>query len=181
LLVPGKLEGLDWQNGLKVADLVSYFEGHTLTVDHPDEGWTEEKPIPRCPEAKVLESVSAAVKAGTVWITSGAASVWGDTPPAGIVSKTAILRAPPEPINVSSLTPEALPDAWMDGRASVHSIEQAIAAHRGVVSLPWKLVEAAITGAMNSASSRDFWWGGLALPTARSRRRSDWSSGGAEV
>ena len=154
LLVPGKLEGLDWKNGLKVADLVSYFDGRTLTIDHPEEGWTEEKPIPRCPEAKVLEAVVAAVKSGTVWITSGAASVWGDTPPAGIVSKAAVLRAPPEPISVSSLTPEALPDAWSVGKASVHSIEQAIAAQRGVVSLPWKLVEAAITGAMNSGFIR---------------------------
>lgn len=149
LLAPGKLEGLDWKNGLKVADLVAYFDGHTLTIDHPEEGWTEEKPIPRCPEAKVLEAVSASVKAGNIWITSGAASVWGDTPPAGIVSKSATLRAPPEPINVSSLTPEALPDAWTDGKASVHSIEQAVAGQRGVVSLPWKLVEAAITGAVN--------------------------------
>jgi len=141
----------------------AYFDGHTLTIDHPDEGWTEEKPIPRCPEVKVLEAVGAAVKAGTVWLTSGAASVWGDTPPPGIVSKTAVLRAPPDPISVSSLTPEALPDAWTDGTASVHSLEQAIAAERGVVSLPWKLVEAAITGAMNSGFIRVL-PGGVAWP-----------------
>lgn len=36
----------------------------------------------------------------------------------------------------------------------MHSIEQALAAHRGVVSLPWKLVETAITGAMNSGFIR---------------------------
>ena len=162
LLVPGKLEGLDWKSGLKIADLVTYFSGHTLTIDHP-EGWTEEKPIPRCLEVKVLEAVGDAVKAGTIWLTSGAASVWGDTPPAGIVSKTAILRPPPEPINVSSLTPEALPDAWTDGRASVHSIEQAIAAQREVISLPWKLVESAITGAMNSGFIRVI-PGGVAWP-----------------
>lgn len=154
LIVPGRLEGLDWQNGLKVADLVTYFDGHSLTIDHPDEGWTEVKPIPRCPEAKVLDAVGAAVKAGYVWLTSGPASIWGDTPPAGVVSKTAVLRGPPDPISVSSLTPEALPDAWSDGRASVHSIEQAIAAQRGVVSLPWKLVEAAISGAINSGFIR---------------------------
>jgi hypothetical protein len=163
LLAPGKLEGLDCKNGLKVADLVAYFDGHILTIDHPAEGWTEEKPIPRCPEAKVLEAVGAAVKTGAVWLTSGAASVWGDMPPAGIVSKTATLRAPPDPINVSSLKPEALPDAWTDGKASVHSIEQAVAAQRGVVSLPWKLVEAAITGAMNSGFIRVI-PGGVAWP-----------------
>jgi hypothetical protein len=61
-----------------------------------------------------------------------------------------VLRAPPEPISVSSVTPEA----WTNGKASVHSIEQAVAVQRGVVSLPWKLIEAAITGAMNSGFIR---------------------------
>jgi hypothetical protein len=154
LLTPGRLDGLDWNNGVKVADLVSYFDGFVLTIDHPDEGWTEEKAIPRCPEAKVLEAVASAVKAGVVWLTSGTASVWGDAPPPGIVTKAAVLRMPPQPIDVSSITPEALPDAWSGEKATAHSIEQAVAAQRGVVSLPWKLVEAAITGAMNSGFLR---------------------------
>jgi hypothetical protein len=154
LLVPGKLDGLDWRNGVKVADLVSYFDGYVLTIDHPDEGWTEQRAIPRCPEAKVFEAVGAAVKAGSVWLTSGTASVWGDMPPTGIVSKTAVLRPPPQPIDVSSLTPEALPDAWSGSKATAHSIEQAAAAQRGVASLPWKLVETALTGAINSGFLR---------------------------
>ena len=154
LLVPGKLEGLDFKSGVKVADLVNYFGGYVLTIDHPDEGWTEQKAIPRCPEVHVLEAVGAAVKAGSVWLTSGTASVWGDTPPPGIVSKAAVLRLPPQPIDVSSITPEALPDAWSDNKATVHSIAQAVADLRGVTALPWKLVEAAITGAMNSGFIR---------------------------
>jgi hypothetical protein len=154
LLAPGKLDELDWKSGVKVADLVSYFDGYILTIDHPDEGWTEQKAIPRCPEAKVLEAVGAAVKAGAMWLTSGTASIWGDTPPAGIVSKTAVLRLPPQPIDVSSLTLEALPNAWSANKATAHSIEQAVAVQRGVASLPWKLVESAITGAMNSGFLR---------------------------
>ena len=154
LLAPGKLDGLDWKTGVKVADLVSYFDGFVLTIDHPDEGWTEQRAVPRCPEAKVLEAVAGAVKSGVIWLTSGTASIWGDTPPAGIVSKTAVLRIPPQPIDVSSMTPEALPDAWSDGKATAHSIEQAVAAQRGVTSLPWKLVETAITAAMNSGFLR---------------------------
>jgi hypothetical protein len=43
---------------------------------------------------------------------------------------------------------------WRRAKASVHSIQQAVAAQRGVVSLPWKLVESAITGAMNSGFIR---------------------------
>ena len=35
---------------------------------------TEEKQIPRCPEEKALEAVGAAVKAGTVWLTSSRAA-----------------------------------------------------------------------------------------------------------
>ena len=38
LLVPGKLEGLDWKNGLKVADSCHYFDGSHLTIDHPGRG-----------------------------------------------------------------------------------------------------------------------------------------------
>jgi hypothetical protein len=154
LLVPGKLEGLDWKSGIKVADLISYFDGYVLTIDHPEEGWTEQKPIPRCPEIKIIEAVGAAVKAGSCWLTSGPASFWGELPPPGLVSKTAVLRIPPQPIDVSSLTPEALPDAWTEGKATAHSIEQAVAAQRGVTSMPWKLVEAAITGALNSGFLR---------------------------
>ncbi|UPJ59725.1 DUF499 domain-containing protein [Bradyrhizobium sp. 192] len=156
LLAPSKLEGLDWKNGVKVADLISYFGGYVLTIDHPEDGWTEQKPIPRCPEGKILEAVAEAVKAGSAWLASGTASIWGELPPPGIVSKTAILRIPPQPIDVSSLTPEALPDAWSGGKATAHSIEQAVAAQRGVTSMPWKLVEAAITGALNSGFLRVF-------------------------
>jgi hypothetical protein len=36
LLAPGKLYGLDWKKGVKVTDLISYFDGYILTIDHPD-------------------------------------------------------------------------------------------------------------------------------------------------
>ena len=87
----------------------------------------------------------------------------GETPPAGIVSKTAVLRIPPQPIDVSSMTPEALPDAWSGNKATAHSIEQALASERGVASLPWKLVETAITAAMNSGFLRQI-PGGVSWP-----------------
>ena len=62
-LSPGVLEGLAWDSGVKVADLVAYFNGHTLNIEHPDEGWTEQRAIPRCPEGAVLSAVSGAVEA----------------------------------------------------------------------------------------------------------------------
>jgi hypothetical protein len=52
------------------------------------------------------------------------------------------------------MTPEALPDAWSGNKATAHSIEQALASQRNVASLPWKLVETAITAAMNSGFLR---------------------------
>jgi hypothetical protein len=137
------------QSGL-IREPYRKFEFHSLR-HHPVANGSQSR---FCPEAKVLEAVAAAVKEGSVWLTSGTASVWGDLPPPGIVSKTAVLRIPPQPIDVSSLTPEALPDAWTGGKATGHSIEQAVAAQRGVTSMPWKLVETAITGALNSGFLR---------------------------
>jgi hypothetical protein len=150
LMVPGKLEGLDWDAGVKIGDLVAYFNGHVVSIEHPEDNWTEEKIIPRCPEAKVLEAVSEAVAAGSVWIISGPASVWGEMPATGVVSKAAILRRAPESIDVSSLTPEALPDAWTAGKTNALAMGQALASQRAVTALPWKLIETAISGAMSS-------------------------------
>ena len=154
LLAPGVLEGLSWANGVKVADLVAYFNGHTLTIEHADEGWTEQRAIPRCPEAAVLSAVAAAVATGAIWLTSGPASMWGEQPPAGVVSKAAILRAPPEEVSVSALTPEALPDAWTEGKATAASILHALSAQRGVPALPWRLIERAIGSALHSGFLR---------------------------
>ena len=54
---------------MKVADLATYFNGHILTIEHADEGWTEQRTIPRRPETAVLSAVTAAVAAGTIWLT----------------------------------------------------------------------------------------------------------------
>lgn len=148
VLSPGKLEELSWDDGLKVGDLVAYFNGKVLTIEHKEDGWTEEKAVPRCPETKVLEAVTAAVTAGNLWLISGPASVWAEDPPAGVVTKAAILRQPPAPIDVSSLTPEALSDAWTGETTTALGLAQALAAQRGVAALPWKLVETAVIGAI---------------------------------
>ena len=49
LLAPGKLDGLDWKNGVKVADLISYFDEYVLTIDHPEEGQSERSRAARKP------------------------------------------------------------------------------------------------------------------------------------
>jgi hypothetical protein len=154
LLTPDVLEGLTWDDGLKVSDLVAYFAGQTLKIEHPDIGWTEERTIPKCPETAVLAAITAAVTGGTVWVTSGPASVWREPPAAGVVSKSAVLRHAPEPISVSALTQEALPDAWTDGRSTVAHIMHALSAKQNVPALPWRLIERAIDDACRSGFLR---------------------------
>ncbi len=166
LLAPGRLEGLAYADGLKVGELVSYFDGKVLTIEHEEDGWTEQKAVPRCPEPKVLEAVTAAVRSGSVWLLSGPASVWEEEPPAGVVTKTAVLRTPPEPIDVSSLTPEAMPDAWTGDVTTALGIAQAAAAQRGVAALPWKLVATAITSAISHGFLRPL-PGGVVWPCAQ--------------
>jgi len=89
------------------------------------------------------------VKSGALWLLSGPASVWAEEPPAGVVTKAAILRKPPSEIEVSALTPEAVPDAWTGETTTALALAQALAAQKGVVALPWKLVRDVISSAIN--------------------------------
>jgi hypothetical protein len=156
--------------GLSDADLADRFEilartGGKAAVETPDDDQEEEVEDDESADTEQNEGTGSKVRLrrwdqrkrktlGLEGIGGRTASVWGDMPPPGIVSKTAVLRTPPHPIDVSSFTPESLPDAWSGNKATGHSIEQAVAAQRGVVTLPWNLVESAITGAMNSGFLR---------------------------
>ncbi|MFL7900677.1 DUF499 domain-containing protein [Azospirillum argentinense] len=150
LLRPDALVGLDWSSGLKVSELCNYFSGtHTVQIQHLDPEWTEEVSIPRCPEDAVLAAVTSAVTSGSVWLVNGTASEWGETPAAGVVTKSAVLHPPPQPIPVTELTPEALPDAWNGSTATAFSIHQALSAKLGGTPLPWKLVSTAVSAALS--------------------------------
>ncbi len=152
LIASSRLEGVDFGKGIKISDLVGYFSGsHAIKIEHEEEGWTEDRAIPACPESVVLDAVRKAVAAGTVWLVNGPASIWKEEPPAGTVTKSGTLHAPPAPIEVTALMPEMLPDAWTEGRASAQSFAAALAVSQGVSALPWPLVQSAITGAINAS------------------------------
>jgi hypothetical protein len=155
LLQPGTLPGLDFAAGVKVTDLVAYFAGgYTLTVMQSVDGidYPETVAVPQCAEQKVLEGVTAAVKAGHLWATNGPMSFCGDEPAAGAIAKSAVLRLPPLPIALTAMTPEELPDGWSGGIASALSLQTAISAKvapPGTI-LPWTTVCKAINDSLNS-------------------------------
>jgi hypothetical protein len=155
LLHPGTLPGLQFGAGVKAADLLAYFSGgHILTVKQSVGGieYDETVAVPQCAEAKVQEAAAAAVKAGLLWVTNGPMSFCGEDPAAGAIAKAAVLRSPPEPIVLTALTPEELPDGWSDGTATALSLQTAISAKVAPpgVTLPWSTAFRAINDALNS-------------------------------
>ena len=155
LLQPGVLPGPNFATGVRMADLLAFFAGgHVETVTQSVGGaqYEETVPIPACPEAKVLNAATAAVKVGHLWVTNGPMSYCGEEPPAGAVAKPATLRSPPAPVPLAALTPEALPDGRSDGVATALSLLTAVSAKLtppGVL-LPWTVLCRAINDALNS-------------------------------
>lgn len=155
LLRPGALPGLDFAAGVKVSDLVAYFAGgHVVDVKQSVGGveYDEAVALPKCAEAKVLDAVAAAVRAGHLWLTNGPMSFYSEEPPVGAVAKTATLRLPPAPIPLTALTPEELPDAWSGGAATalaLHNAASAKFAPTGTM-LPWAAFCKAVNDALNT-------------------------------
>jgi hypothetical protein len=73
----------------------------------------------------------------------------GEEIPAGVLTETATLQAPPEPIPATLLLPANLPEAWQNGVASALSIAVALSQKRGK-TLPWGSVRQAIDGALRA-------------------------------
>ena len=78
-----------------------------------------------------------------MWLTSGPASILKEPVPAGVLSASAILRPPPERIDVAELMTDSIPNAWKDGKANALAIATALSTRRGL-TLPWSTVKAAI-------------------------------------
>lgn len=142
------LPGLWPADEITVHDAHHYFSGdHTVTV--PMEGYDDIIPIPACDPPQVDEAISQAVAQGLIWLTNGPASILGEPVPAGILGPTAALRPPPEPIAVTELMAEEIPDAWTDSGTSALVIMKALSDKRGV-NLPWPTVHTALEEAINS-------------------------------
>ena len=142
LLAYQKLPGLWEAEEIRVQDVYDYFSGsHTVSV--PREGYEEMLSIPKCESADVETAISQAVEQGVVWLTSGPASILKEPVPAGVLSAAAILRPPPERIDVDELMAKSIPDAWKDSKTNALAIAAALSTKRGV-NLPWPTVKSAI-------------------------------------
>ena len=142
LLEYQKLPELWSAEEIRVQDVYDYFSGsHTVSV--PREGYEEILSIPKCESEDVETAISQAVEQGLVWLTSGPASILKEPVPAGVLSAAAILRPPPERIDVDELMAKSIPDAWKDSKTNALAIATALSTKRGV-NLPWPTVKSAI-------------------------------------
>ena len=142
------LPGLWVTEEVNVQDVYDYFAGgHTVTV--PRDGYEETLTIPKCEPAQVEDAILQAVERGLVWLTNGPASILKESVPAGVLSASAMLRRPPERIDISELTADAIPDAWKDGKTNALAIFTALSAQRGI-TLPWTTVQSAIEGGIRA-------------------------------
>ena len=148
LLQPGSLPGLWTEPEVSVQTAYDYFAGgHTVSI--PREGYEETQAIPQCDAEHVEAAISRAVEQGTVWLTSGPASILGEPVPTGVLVAAATLRPPPERIPVGELMAESIPDAWQDGQANVLAIASALS-HKTGTNLPWFTVRQAIEDGIRS-------------------------------
>ena len=142
LLEYQKLPRLWSAEEIRVQDVYDYFSGsHTVSV--PREGYEEILSIPKCESEDVETAISQAVEQGVVWLTSGPASILKEPVPAGVLSAAAILRPPPERIDVDELMAKSIPGAWKDSKTNALAIATALSTKRGV-NLPWPTVKSAI-------------------------------------
>ena len=133
---------------ISVQSVHSYFAGERA-VQVPMEGYEDTFFIPACEPDQVSEAISQAVAQGSIWMTNGPASILGEPIPAGILGPTAVLRPPPEPVAVSELMEQEIPDAWNDGQTNAYAIVTALSSKREV-TLPWSTVKKAIDDAIRT-------------------------------
>ena len=76
-------------------------------------------------------------------MTSGPASILKEPVPAGVLNASAILRPPPERIDVAELMADSIPDAWKNDETNALAIAAALSTQRGL-TLPWHTVKSAI-------------------------------------
>ena len=148
LLQPNSLPGLWTEPEISVQDAYDYFAGG-YTVRIPREGYEEVQVIPKCDATNVEAAMNQAVEQGILWLTSGPASILCEQVPLGVLIPAATLRPPPEPLPVSELTAESIPDAWKDGKANALAIASALS-HKTESNLPWYLVRQAIENGIRS-------------------------------
>jgi hypothetical protein len=148
LLAPGTLPGLWPEDGasVSVGQVVAFFDGsHVSKVRR--EGYEEVFPVPRAAREVVEEAVQEAVRAGSMWLTAGPASIYREDIPYGVLSDTALLHPPPADFPATALLPQNLEAAWREPITTAASVSDALSAVAGK-TLPWTIVRSAIDAAM---------------------------------
>jgi hypothetical protein len=148
LLAPPRLPSLWPGSDLTVQAVYDYFSGgKVVKVDRG--GYQEPVPIPKAPVNVIDDAVRTAVRQGRLWLTAAPTSLLAEEIPAGVLTPSAVLQAPPEVIPATQLLPQNLPAAWKDGQTTALALVAALSQQKGK-SLPWGTVKQAITGAFNA-------------------------------
>ena len=148
LLGYNALPGLWTSEEVLVKDIRDYFSGERI-VTVPREGYDDTFFIPGCEPAYVDEAIADAVAQGLLWMTNGPASILGEPVPVGVLSSSAKLRPPPDPITVDELMPSSIPGAWSEEKTNALAIATALSNMRGV-ALPWSSVQTVIESAIRT-------------------------------
>jgi hypothetical protein len=147
-LAPKQLPELWSGEEITAQTVLDYFGGgKTVQIDRG--GYTEAVPIPKGGQAVVERAMTAAVEGGIVWLRSGPASLLAEPVPAGVLSPSATLAAPPAVIPAAEILPENLPNAWKEGETTALALSSALSQKAGKV-LPWKAVRDAIGGSLQA-------------------------------
>ena len=148
LLSHQKLPALWPTDEITVKDVTDYFAGgHSVTI--PREGYDDAVVIPKCEPQNVEEAIAEAVERKLVWLINGPTSILGEPIPTGVLTSSATLHPPPEPVGVQELTAESIPEAWKDNKTTALAIFTSLSASRGK-ALPWATVETAIGSAIHA-------------------------------
>lgn len=148
LLAPGTLPELWSGDGIAAQAVVDYFNGRRV-VQVQRGGYQEPLHIPSASRQVVEQAITEAVESDKIWLTSGPASLLGETIPAGVLTPAAILSAPPAAIPAAEILPENLPAAWQNDEANGLAIATALSQKVGKI-LPWKSVRDVIHGSIQA-------------------------------
>lgn len=146
LFFPGTLPGLWTRDEITFGQLVAYFSGSTVIQVERTAGFAEPVTIPAASRELLEDAVSAAVRNGSLWLISAAASFWMEDIPTGLLTDDARLHTPPTPVAAKDLLPQLLPEAWPGETATARNIADALSTKAGQ-PLPWVIVQRAIDGA----------------------------------
>src|SRR5947199_5423136 len=84
---------------------------------------------------------------GTLWLTSGPASIFAEDIPTGILTDEALLHAPPQPVSALEVVEQNLSEAWNNGTTTALAVSTALSKKVGQ-TLPWATVREALDSAL---------------------------------